>query len=240
MGRVMRALAILFLVPGFSLGLIAGVTHVVGPLDPVPVKETSLVWSNRIFATRGDFESWLTSRGSNYELWSQRHPGAARHFEDVSLRSLAASSSAQQSRRPAQSGTALLIAIISSAVLLAMLALPKFVRSRAPWDPRTGLRLPRSPSRSVATLPATPRGRARARPRTLAPVLPRFPEAVPFDWRKGWSTVDRVGRVALAARTALAAKSRSRLVRHYLPKVTFYAAAVILSFAIGAWVAIYL
>jgi len=29
-------------------------------------------------------------------------------------------------------------------------------------------------------------------------------------------------------------------VRHYLPKVTFYAAAVILSFAIGAWVAIYL
>ena len=199
------------------------------------------MWSNRIFATRGDFESWLISRGSNYELWSQRHPGAARHFEDVSLRSLAASSSAQQSRRPAQSGTALLIAIISSAVLLAMLALPKFVRSsRVPWDPRTGRRLPRSPSRSVATVPARPRGRARAQPREHAPVMPRFPEAVPLDWRKGWSTVGRVGRVALAARTALAAKSRSRLVRHYLPKVTFYAAAVILSFAIGAWVAIYL
>jgi hypothetical protein len=29
-------------------------------------------------------------------------------------------------------------------------------------------------------------------------------------------------------------------VRHYLPKVTLYAAAVVLSFAIGAWVAIYL
>jgi hypothetical protein len=29
-------------------------------------------------------------------------------------------------------------------------------------------------------------------------------------------------------------------VRHYLPTVTFYAAVVVLSFAIGAWIAIYL
>lgn len=236
----MRALAILFLVPGFSLGLIAGVTHVVGPLDPVPVKQTSLMWSNRIFATRGDFESWLTSRGSNYELWSRRHPAAARHFEKVS-RSLAASSSGQQARRPVQSRSALLIAIISSSVILAMLALPKFVRStRVPWDPHTGRRLPRSRSRSVAAVPARPRWGATAQRRMHAPIMPSLPEAVPFDWRKGWSTVGRVGGGALAARDALAAKSRSRLVRHYLPKVTLYAAAVVLSFAIGAWVAIYL
>lgn len=236
----MRALAILFLVPGFSLGLIAGVTHVVGPLDPVPVKQTSLMWSNRIFATRGDFESWLTSRGSNYELWSRRHPAAARHFEKVS-RSLAASSSRQQARRPVQSRSALLIAIISSSVILAMLALPKFVRStRVPWDPHSGRRLPRSRSRSVAAVPARPRWGATAQRRMHAPIMPSLPEAVPFDWRKGWSTVGRVGGGALAARDALAAKSRSRLVRHYLPKVTLYAAAVVLSFAIGAWVAIYL
>jgi hypothetical protein len=28
--------------------------------------------------------------------------------------------------------------------------------------------------------------------------------------------------------------------RHYLPRATFYVTAVVLSFAIGAWVAIYL
>jgi hypothetical protein len=81
------------------------------------------VWSNRVFTTRRDFETWLASRGSNYELWSQRHPVVPRHFDNAS-RSLAASASAQYSRRQAQSGTALLIAIISCSVLLAMLALP--------------------------------------------------------------------------------------------------------------------
>jgi hypothetical protein len=29
-------------------------------------------------------------------------------------------------------------------------------------------------------------------------------------------------------------------VRHYLPRVTFYATVVVLSFAIGAWIAVYL
>src|SRR6266536_802762 len=80
----MRALAILLLVPGFSLGLVAGATHLVGPLDPVSAQQTSLVWANRVFTTQSDFESWLVSRGSNYELWSQLHPAAARHFDDAS------------------------------------------------------------------------------------------------------------------------------------------------------------
>ena len=121
----MRALAILCVVPGFSLGLIAGVTHIVGPLEP-STQQTNLVWANRVFTTQSDFETWLASRGSSYELWSQRHPVAAGHFDDAS-RSLAASASAQDSRR--QSRTALLITIISCSVLLAMLALPRVVRS---------------------------------------------------------------------------------------------------------------
>jgi hypothetical protein len=242
--RVMRALAILFLVPGFSLGLVAGATHLVGPLDSGSAQQTSLVWSNRIFPTRGNFESWLVARGSNYELWSQRHPAAARHFEDASSRSLAATSSVQHSRGYAQSGTALLIAIISSAVLLAMLALPRFVRStRFLLDPPSiGLRLPRSSSTIVAAVASRSHGLARAPRRTHTPGRPRsalLPEGVRFDWRKNWSTLGRLGRIA-PGRAALAAKPNSRLVRHYLPKVTFYAAAVVLSFAIGAWVAIYL
>ena len=239
----MRALAILCVVPGFSLGLIAGVTHLVGPLEP-SAQQTNLVWSNRVFTTRRDFEGWLASRGSNYELWSQRHPAAARHFDDASRRSLAANASAQDSRRQVQSGTALLIAIISCSVLLAMLALPRFVRSARFLlePPKNGLRLRGPPSTVVATVASRSRAGERAPRKRHAPGRPRsalLPEAVRFDWRKGWAALGRLGRIA-PGRAAFATRSKSRLVRHYLPRVTFYATVVVLSFAIGAWIAIYL
>ncbi len=236
----MRALAILCVVPGFSLGLIAGVTHLVGPLEP-SAQRTNLVWSNRVFTTRKDFETWLASRGSNYELWSQRHPVAARHFDDAS-RSLAASESAQNTRR--QSRTALLITIISCSVLLAMLALPKLVRSAryllAP--PKAVVRLRGPPPMIVAAVASKSGAGVRAPRRTHAPGGPRsalLPEAVRLDWRKGWTALGRLGRIA-PGRVALPAKPSSRMVRHHLPRVIFYATVVVLSFAIGAWIAIYL
>ena len=238
----MRALAILCVVPGFSLGLIAGATHLVGPLEP-SAQQTNLVWSNRVFTTRRDFETWLASRGSNYELWSQRHPVAARHFDDAS-RSLATNASSQDSGRQAQSGTALLIAIISCSVLLAMLVLPRLLRSVRflSGPPSTGPRL-RGPPSTVVTAVAS-RSHAGARPlrRANAPGRPRsalLPGAVRPDWGKGWTALGRLGRIA-PFQAALAAKSNSRLVRHYLPRVIFYATIVVLSFAIGAWIAIYL
>jgi len=226
----MRALAILCVVPGFSLGLIAGVTHIVGPLEP-SAQQTNLVWSNRVFTTRTDFETWLASRGSNYELWSQRHPVAARHF-DVASRSLAANASAQDSRR--QSRTALLITIISCSILLAMLALPSLVRSARYLlePPKIGLRLRGPPSTIVGTVGR--RTHASGRPRSALLV-----ESVHLDWRKGWTALGRLGRIA-PGRVALPAKSNSHLVRYYLPKVAFYTTVVVLSFAIGAWIAIYL
>ncbi len=239
----MRALAILCVVPGFTLGLIAGATHLVGPLEP-SAQQTNLVWSNRVFTTRSDFETWLASRGSNYELWSQRHPVAARHFEDAS-QSLAASASAQDSRHQAQSGTALLIAIISCAVLLAMLALPRFVRSARFLlePPRTGLRLRGPPSTIVATVASRSRAGARAPRRTHAPGTPRsalLAEAGRVDWRR---RLDRAGpsRARSPPTGSPLPPNRTRvLVRHYLPRVIFYATVVVLSFAIGAWIAIYL
>jgi hypothetical protein len=231
----MRALAILCVVPAFSLGLIAGVTHLVGPLEP-SAQQTNLVWSNRVFTTRGDFETWLASRGSNYELWSQRHPAAALHFD--------ASASAVDSRPQAQSSTALLIAIISCVVLLGMLALPTFVRSARLLlePPRTGPRLRGPPSTVPAAVASRSRAEVRAPRRTPAPGSPRsalHTEAVRLDRRRGWSALGRLGRIP-SGRVALPAKSNSRLVRHYLPSVIFYATVVVLSFAIGAWIAIYL
>jgi hypothetical protein len=241
---VMRPLVILFLVPGFSLGLVAGVTDLVGPLETGSAQQTNLVWSGRVFTTRSDFASWLVSRGSNYELWSQRHPAAAHHFDDASRRSLAASSSAQDSRRGLRSGTALLIAILSCSVLLAMLALPKLVRSARFLlePPSTRPRLRGPPLAVVAAVTSRSPGGARAPRRTHAPGRPRsalLSEAIRFDWRKGWTTLGRLGRIA-PGKVGLPAKANSRLVRHFLPRVLFYGAVVVLSFAIGAWIAIYL
>jgi hypothetical protein len=234
----MRALAILCVVPGFSLGLIAGVTHIVGPLEP-SAQRTNLVWSNRVFTTQKDFETWLASRGSNYELWSQRHPVAARHF-DLASRSLAANASAQDSRR--QSRTALLITIISCSVLLAMLALPGLVRSARFLlePPRAGPRLRGPPSTNVAVASRAREG-VRAPHKTYAPGRPRSEllEAVRPDRPRGWTALGRLGRIA-AVQAALAAKPNSRRVRHHLPRMIFYATVVVLSFAIGAWIAIYL
>ena len=240
MSWVMRPLVILFLVPGFSLGLVAGVTHVVGPLEP-SAQQTNLVWSNRVFTTKRDFASWLVSRGSNYELWSQRHPTAAHHFDDAASRSLAASASAQDSRHYAQSGTALLIAIISCSVILAMLALPGLVRSARFLlnPPSTRLRLR---GQSLAVVAAVASRSPRAPHRTRAPDRPRsalLSEAIHLDWRKGSTTLGRLGRIA-PGQVARPIKFNSRLVRHHLPRVIFYATVVVLSFAIGAWVATYL
>jgi hypothetical protein len=241
---VMRPLVILFLVPGFSLGLVAGATNLVGPVDTGSAQQTNLVWANRVFTTRSDFAGWLVSRGSNYELWSQRHPAAAHHFDDASTRSPAASSSARDSRRGLRTGTALLIAIISCSVLLAMLALPMLLRSaRFLLDPpSTRLRLRGPPLALVAAVTSRSSGGARAPRRTHAPGRPRsalLSEAIHFDWRKGSTTLGRLGRIA-PGQVALPIKSNSRLVRHYLPRVSFYATVVVLSFAIGAWIAIYL
>jgi hypothetical protein len=227
----MRALAILCVVPGFSLGLIAGATHLVGPLEP-SAQQTNLVWSNRVFTTRRDFETWLASRGSNYELWSQRHPVAARHFDDAS-RSLAANSAAEDSTRRAQSSGALLIAIISGGVLLAMLTLPRLVRSaHFLLDP------PSAPLRSRAP-PSAIVAKVKESGKRRAPRSALIEGAARSHWRRGWRERWRRTRIT-AVRAARAANFNSRVVRRQLPRVAFYAVAMILSFAIGAWVAIYL
>jgi hypothetical protein len=58
-------------------------------------------------------------------------------------------------------------------------------------------------------------------------------------WQESWNKIAGLGRIA-AYRASDASIHNYRVVRHYLPRVTFYAVAVFLSFAIGASVAIYL
>jgi hypothetical protein len=248
----MRALVILFLVPGFSLGLAAGATNIVGAPRPVPVQATNLIWSGRVFTTKREFAAWLAWRGSSYQLWAARHPAAAGHFPHPSLRSLETGSwmqfeGAGSGAAPeVRSTRALLIATISSALVLAMLILVSVVRSARfllePARLRNRLRVRGPPSAVLAAVVSGPPGRARAPYRTRAPQAARSAShvaAVRLDRRERWSRLHRLER-STAEWFAWAAAPNSRLMRHYLPKVTFYAVAVVLSFAIGAWVAIYL
>jgi hypothetical protein len=248
----MRALAILLLVPGFSLGLVAGFTNLVGAPNPVSVQATDLVWSDRVFSTRADFAAWLRSKGTSYELWSERHPSAARRLEDHSREPLVSRSSAQSEAAgssPAprvRSGKALLIASLSLALLVAMLAVASVVRSaRFLLEPSSmvrGIRSLRPPAPALIGVAFRPRERARVHAKAHAPrkAMPvSLGDAVDLHWREGWSRLGRLGRVT-ADWTAEAASRNSHLRRRYLPRVTFYAAALGLSFAVGASVAIYL
>lgn len=248
----MRALIILLLVPGFSLGLAAGATNIVGDPRPVPVQATNLVWSGRVFTTQEDFAAWLAWRGSSYQLWATRHPAAAGHFPHPSLRSLETGSWAEfeadgSSAAPdVRSTRALLIATVSSALVLAMLILISVIRSARfflePPRIRNRLRVAGPPSGILMAAASRPQVGARAPESAHAPRAARSASpigAIQFDWREPWSRLRRLERTT-AEWVAWAAAPKSRLVRHYLPKVTFYAVAVVLSFAIGAWVAIYL
>lgn len=248
----MRALVILLLVPGFSLGLVAGSTSLVGAPNPVSVREMDLVWSDRVFTTRAGFAAWLTSRGTTYELWSERHPAAARRFEDHSRRPLASGSSAQPEAAgsspaaSARSAKTLLIASISFALLVAMLALARVVRSaRFLLEPPSLGRRARSlrpPSAALMAVASRPREPARVHAMAHASRSPRSVSlggGVDLHWRAGWSRLGRLGRIT-ADFVAQAANRHSHLRRRYLPRVTFYAATLGLSFAVGASVAIYL
>jgi hypothetical protein len=279
----MRALAVLLFVPGFSLGLVAGLTNLVGVPRTVSVQATDLVWSDRVFSSRADFAAWLAWRGTDYELWSKRHPAAARHFEDPAVSPLATRSTEQplaagESVEPAVGSTkALLIASISLALLVAMLALPRLVRSARFLLEPPRVRLPLIPgtSRPLGRTTAAVRdARGPGQFRPLGFAVGRRLRSLPLEagnlnlplrkqrdvrtpepgqptsarpggrvahvaWREGRAQTSRLGAVA-AHRVARVPTLNSWVVRRYLPRVTFYAVALFLSFAIGASVAIYL
>jgi hypothetical protein len=299
----MRALAVLLLVPGFTLGLVAGLTNVVGTPRAVSSQSTDLVWSDRVFTSRADFAAWLEGRGSDYEVWAERHPAAAGRFEDPARLPLASQSTEAVggSVTPRAGSTkALLIASVSFALLLAMLALSRVVRSARylsapslsrrvrPARPAAAVLVAESstqPERVSALGQAPPLEKPRpasqrvafdlpwrgswsqidrlrqsvthrlhspglltggkAKGRETSPVLGEPTDALAkgqaarLHWQESWNKIARLGRVA-AYRAADVSNDTYRVLRHYLPRVTFYAIALFLSFAIGASVAIYL
>src|SRR5438477_5986599 len=51
---------------------LAGTSPIQSRLQP-----TSVLWANRIFATRADLARWLRSKGASYETWALSHPRLA-------------------------------------------------------------------------------------------------------------------------------------------------------------------
>jgi hypothetical protein len=115
-----------------------------------PVHPTSIVWANRIFATRSDLERWLHARGASYETWASAHPALAATQSSPNSSSLAGPP--RQSHVKSEDPTHLIALVVAVGVAL-FLALVLFYQRRL-YDFRGSLQ--RSPP-AVAAASARPR-----------------------------------------------------------------------------------
>jgi hypothetical protein len=76
---VLASIAGVLMLPLFlPLAVAAADRPLIGGDAPYLLQEPrGLLWGGRDFTTRGAFESFLTSRGADYDTWAKRHPGAS-------------------------------------------------------------------------------------------------------------------------------------------------------------------
>jgi hypothetical protein len=232
----MRALLILLLVPAFALGLAIGATRVVGQPTPPVAQPTALVWADRVFAGGHDLDAWLRSRGSSYEQWAARHPGLAETFPLDAKRALPATKlSASGGGEPAWWNLLLSVLAVGSAVTLVLYLIdrrrPGIWRGLAHETGSLGRVRPNRGSESV---------RAATK---MRPALEESREAFRHPWGAVAPRLAHVGPEAVKRGRAAAKATgpvRRRIRRRYLSRFFFYAASVLLAFAIGAAVSTYL
>src|SRR4051794_39058056 len=75
--RMVRLVAILMLPVLVPLVEVVVDRPVIGAPLPFVQQPPSLLWANRNFTSRDDFENFLRSRGARFEIWADRHPNAA-------------------------------------------------------------------------------------------------------------------------------------------------------------------
>jgi len=248
----MRILVILVLTPAFAAGVVAGAVGLVGRDVPVAQQPTTLVWGDRVFASRHDFAVWLESRGASYKIWAKRHPAAAGVFAPRSGRRFAAAAEARSAEvassreRRTQAGRAALLAATLLAIVLAIAALrPRLRRVNI------AIQLPRR-SRHVGTGDTVRKPRLRRhaaialRPRPGSMSL-RAPAANTLRQLRGLAVRERwngVAGLALAGAEQVHAGAGAvvvrRLLRRYLPTIAFYGISALLALALGASIALYL
>jgi hypothetical protein len=232
----MRALLILLIVPAFALGLAVGATRVVGQPTPPVVQPTGFIWADRVFVSGHDLDSWLKSRGSSYQQWAARHPGVAETFPLAAKRALVApKQSAGGGSEPAWWNVLLTVLAVGSAVTLVLYLIDQ--RRPGIWRElahETGSLGRIRPDRGSEPAHAHMKLRLRLEDSRDA-------------FHRGWGSVRprlaHVGPEALKRGRAAASATRPmrrRIRRRYLSQIVFYAAAVVLAFAIGAAISGYL
>ena len=265
----MRVLLILFVVPAFALGLAVGATRVVGKPNAPAAQPTSLIWAGRVFTSGQDLNSWLKSRGSSYQQWATHHPGLATTFPLSAKRPVAKEEVAADGRnQPGWWNVLLMGLVIGSGVTLLLCLVEQrrpTIRARRPLSTRdVQVNSPAVEGAAVVTPPLlmkVSRALGREAPeKTAAAIQDSLPEPVgvevaanlvpPVDrigaFRRSWQTVNmrlaRIGETAERSRAiAIARHPLSRRIRRrYLPRIAFYAAAIVLAFAIGAAISSYL
>jgi hypothetical protein len=129
-----------------AFAVMTGAERVAGT-SPVrsPVQPTSVVWANRIFATKADLARWLRSHGASYQTWASAHPALAAPQEGKPAQRVADSrSSSTKGEDPTHLialGVAFGVALVLGLILL---------YQRRLYDFRGSLQ------RGAAPVPATP------------------------------------------------------------------------------------
>jgi hypothetical protein len=236
---------------GFAFALVSAATKLVEGGPPETVQPTAVVWADRVFATRHQFDVWLTDRGASYETWASRHPGVAQRLDRTPRvaspsadpkRELAATKPASA---PADKST-LAIGILVAATL-GLFGLFAVVRMR----PK--LTLPRRliPRRAPSSI--VPRGLTRHPLRAVrenafafAGLVAQSAVAVRTDWGTRIEHRRRVDTPYLEEETPaptgrrLAVRRTLRRARRWLPEIALYATGALLACVLGASIALYL
>lgn len=254
----MRVLLVPLLAAGFAFGLATAATELTKGPAPLAASPTSIVWSGRVFSTRGELTVWLRARGVTYETWAALHPTASsilwtKGRKMASSQSDSTEGAAGAPTIPSQSTSRTMAIVALAASVLGILTL--LVASRARLGRRAWRRHARAvtrprgsvtppfPARRVAwtvgTLLAT---KSRLRIGTSAPLATLGPRLrrglraglpLPLAGHRERNTVDAEAAEhdSIVAREAL---------REFAPDLWLYVASGLLACVVGIWIALYL
>lgn len=65
-----------------------------------PKEEEGLLWGNRVYTTKQEFQGYLRSKGLSYKIWLARNPGAAPWEPAVERHEATAAAAGESSRSP--------------------------------------------------------------------------------------------------------------------------------------------
>jgi hypothetical protein len=193
------------------------------------LKPTGIVWSNRVFATRGEFSRWLRARGVSYETWASNHPAA----EAAAARGQSPVNPAASIAEAASPDHNHLLAIAVAGFVAAVLVLV-LLYQRKTYDFRGRLQ------RSAPRL-ATAVGRVRVdgavvavEPRLRPPALPLRQRALRAASATARTIATGAGPAAVSlANSAVRWQDWVRRVRDEHPELTWYLAACAFATTVG-------